>query len=94
MPSSKVSRPLPFLQWCKPVFELLLTNFADIEAFSQKLCKPAGGIPPAFTSNFTVPSSTSRVPPVGTSFIGEATIVRLPGLDYIVGVLICIIWIV
>ena len=76
----------------RPIHDIPLTGSTAITAFSQKLCKPAGGIPPAFTSNFTVPSSTGRVPPLATSFTGEAAMVRLPVLDYVVGVLVCIIW--
>ena len=76
----------------KPILEIPLTGCTVIATFGRKLCEAAGGVLPAFTSNFTSPSSTGRVPPAATPFTGEATMLRLPVLGYVVGVLICIIW--
>ena len=64
-----------------------LTASADIAASSQVLCQSVGGVLQPY-GNLTNASSTGRVTP----FTGDAAIVKLRVLDYVVGIAVWFTW--
>ena len=82
---------LSIVDGLEPAIMSTLTASADIAASSQVFCQPVGGVLQPY-GNLTNASSTGKIPPRVTPFTGDAAIVKLRVLDYVVGIAVWFTW--